>query len=486
MFTAQAIRGLTAPECEGYIAQFDAQISEIEGSKTRLSRADESAIEELREERRQVERQLRRLDMQARTSDKERSVALVGENGVRRLDGTQVPGYHSASRRDHEPADFVGGLRSVAMRQVDSAVKRGLPSEGAETIERLVSIGPEPERSWASRYVTETGSDAYKRAFGLVIQHGESGAGLRFSAEERAAFERVARLRGERAMTLTDSAGGYLVPFELDPAVNITNAGSLNPLPQVCALKTVVSDVWHGINSAGSTASWYAESEEVGDHSPTLSQPSIPNYRMSAFIPWSRDVEADGTNFVAEMSKILNDAAAQLIAQALVSGTGVGQPTGLITALVAAGSPTVVSSATTDVFVSTDVYALQDALGARWQPNAVWLAALPILNKIRQFESSNGNALFATELAAKTLLGRPVHECSQFDGVINATANNYVLAYGDPTQYVITQRLGATVEVIPNLFGDNGRPTYQRGGFMVGRYGADVINAGAWRVLNVT
>jgi hypothetical protein len=57
--------------------------------------------------------------------------------------------------------------------------------------------------------VTDSGSPEYKSAFRKLVVYGEPRAGLEFTAAERAAFERVARLKEEqRAMSLTDRGAG--------------------------------------------------------------------------------------------------------------------------------------------------------------------------------------------------------------------------------------------------------------------------------------
>jgi hypothetical protein len=66
---------------------------------------------------------------------------------------------------------------------------------------------------------------------------------------------------------LTDSAGGFLVPFEIDFSVNITNAGSINPLLQISRVVSTVTDVWHGISSAGPAGrsySWLDQRSRAG------------------------------------------------------------------------------------------------------------------------------------------------------------------------------------------------------------------------------
>ena len=62
-------------------------------------------------------------------------------------------------------------------------------------------------------------------------------------------------------------------------------------------------------------------------------------------------------------------------------------------------------------------------------------------------------------------------------------ANKNLLVYGDFSQYVITQRVGSSLELIPHLFGANRRPTGQRGAWLWARYGADSINDAAFSML---
>ncbi len=80
-----------------------------------------------------------------------------------------------------------------------------------------------------------------------------------------------------------------------------------------------------------------------------------------------------------------------------------------------------------------------------------------------------------------TLLGRPAHELSNMDNAV--AAGKSLLVYGDFSQYVITQRVGSSLELILHLFGANRRPTGQRGAWLWARYGADSINDAAFRML---
>jgi len=65
------------------------------------------------------------------------------------------------------------------------------------------------------------------------------------------------------------------------------------------------------------------------------------------------------------------------------------------------------------------------------------------------------------------------------------TEDNHVLAIGDwRAGFVIADRIGTMIEIVPQVFGTNQRPTGQRGAFMYFRCGSDVVVPGAFRILN--
>jgi HK97 family phage major capsid protein len=106
-----------------------------------------------------------------------------------------------------------------------------------------------------------------------------------------------------------------------------------------------------------------------------------------------------------------------------------------------------------------------------------------IYSRIRQFDTELWGELREERL--RTLLGRPVYEAEDMDGTLTASTTNYIAIIGDFQQgYVIADRIGTTVELIPHLFGSNRRPTGQRGWYAHVRHGAGVVDAGAFRMLN--
>jgi HK97 family phage major capsid protein len=144
----------------------------------------------------------------------------------------------------------------------------------------------------------------------------------------------------------------------------------------------------------------------------------------------------------------------------------------------------VVNTAVNDTLAASDIYAVQSSLGPRFQANAQWAFNFNILNQLRQMETTNGALKFpGLQADPPTLLGRRAWELSTMDGTIDAGQTNAIGIYGDFSNYVITQRVGSSVELIPQIFGSNRRPTGQRGVWLSARYGANSVNDAGFRLL---
>src|SRR5262249_53083946 len=157
-------------------------------------------------------------------------------------------------------------------------------------------------------------------------------------------------------------------------------------------------------------------------------------------------------------TRVILDAAQLLQATAFTTGNGTSAPQGVITG--ATTSPVLTAGA----FASSHVYALQNALPARFSAGARFAANLSVINTVAQFETTNG-ALKFPQVGDGRLLNRPLHELSDMTSDMS-TANSLFMAYGDFKQaFVIADRVGATFELLP-AYGANRRPTAERHAFL--------------------
>jgi HK97 family phage major capsid protein len=303
-----------------------------------------------------------------------------------------------------------------------------------------------------------------------------------WSDAERAAVAEIenTRIRQESraALSAVGTAGGFLIPFFLDPAVIVENAGAVNPFRSICRQELIPSNVWHGVSSQGVTASFSGEASEMTDNSPTFEQPTITPIRATAFVQASWEVAMDAVNLAAEVGMLFSDAKNNLEATKFTTGSGSTEPYGIITrlGLVTASR---VAAQTNGSFGAVDVYSMVNNLPARAQNNAQWMAHWGIANLARQFAGTALNSSFWVDFGQgipSTLLGAPFHQNSAMTASLSAAtaSNDDILVIGDWSKYVIVDRIGMEIVDVPVILGANKRPTGERGWACWWRTGADV------------
>jgi HK97 family phage major capsid protein len=284
-----------------------------------------------------------------------------------------------------------------------------------------------------SRLVLATSSPEYLRAFCKIARAWGQTSGL--TQEEAGAVT--------RAMSLTTTAGGFLVPFQLDPTVIITSAGSTNEVRKAARTVVATDNIWHGVSAGETSWSWDGEGVESSDDASTFAQPVVQIFKGVGFVPISEEALMDEQNVTTEVGRLLASGKETLEAVALATGNGTTAPRGLVTALVADTTP--ITSTTTDVFAIGDVYKLQNALPARFRGMASFAGNNAIYNLIRQFDTAGGAGLW--------------------------------------------ERIGndRPPQLIPQLFDTaNNLPSGKSGWRATFRMGSNLVNAAAGRILNIT
>jgi HK97 family phage major capsid protein len=221
---------------------------------------------------------------------------------------------------------------------------------------------------------------------------------------------------------------------------------------------------------------WDPEETETTDDSPTLLQPTIVCKKGVGFVQVSMELFED-SDIAQQVGRVLADAKAveEGLAFTITQSNG---PTGIITALVAAGGSTVIATGT-NVLAQGDLYANQAALPARWQPNAKWMMSLPILNGYRQLPQATGLNYSIVNDATNppTILGWPVYVNSSMDSTLTGAAADYLVLSGAFENFAIVDRLATTVELVPHIFGATGRrPIGSRGFYMHWRTGSGALH----------
>lgn len=402
--------------------------------------------------------------------------------------------YEVPTVRVAKSADDAFDLRTLSFASGDGEIR----ARALTAIEKMPEV-PDYIRQQASKIVGKlpavvarrvllTGSQAYRTAY----QKAMVGMSMLWTEEERDAFR--------AALSLSDSAGGYAVPFNLDPTIISTKDVTTNPYRRISRVVTGVTDNWNGITTAGVTASFDAEAAEVSDDSPSLSQPSVTAHMARAFARGSIEISGDWAGIENDLRVLFQEAKDDLEGSKFTTGSGTNEPFGIVTALDDGTSE--VDPATAETFAVADVYALMNALPPKYrlatlngdatESRASWLAEVSTYNKIRQFDTGGGAGLWEYLGGGRPakLLGFNAYEASGMRGFGDidtaATAENPILILGDFRNYLIYDRVGFNLEFIPHLFHtSNNLPSGQRGWFAYWRVGADSINDGAFRMLDV-
>ena len=422
-----------------------------------------------------------------------------GRRRARRARGGASSSSAPATRGHIESADAVPAApgqrldytarQQEALRAVEDLYRAAeLPESGILRLEHVVrsdELGDE------CAYIEAASSPAYRSAWGKYIKHGAESFRVNFSEQEREAWlamqeAQMARDFRDRAAGLSGPAGGYAVPVVLDPSVIPVSSFVLNPLRSIARVETVVGAEWRGVTSTGVTAAFQAEAEEVSETSPPLLQPTAHLEMARSFCAFSIEIGQDWAAapgaFETEMAKLFAEAKDELEAEAFLSGTG--HDDNLPEGLLVGATAILETSAATTIGIG-DVYGLKEALPQRFQPRAKFLAADTTLDRVRRLVGPGNTSEPAIwDDAGPLILRKAALEHSQMPSAYASGAS--VLCYGDFTQFVIADRIGMSVELIPHLFGTaRNMPTGQRGLFAYWRTTSKVLAWNAFRTLKL-
>lgn len=408
-----------------------------------------------------------------------KAVAVETPRSTERGSDTGAPAFHRSQDNIYDidairsaasgNEDFSSRLRDNAMRAVEKAkFARSTSREAAQEQVQNLLDNVDNEAGDLAKRMLATGSPVYERAFGKALKSC-SLAGL--TAEE------------QRALSTTAADGGYAVPFQLDPTVILTNAGTINPLRQIARQEQIVGKQWQGVTSSGVTVTRSAEAAEATDGSFTIAQPVVSTNRVTGFVPFTYEIDLEWNQLRSEITRMLADAKEREEATSFTVGDGTGvNANGVVTTL----SGNTVTTAVASTFAAVDLYSLETALAPRYRlgGNAKFLANKSLYQAVRQFDTAGGAQLWERIGAGmpSQLLGYDSYEVSDMASSL-VTGGAKVALLGDFSNFLIVDRIGMNVELIPQIFGPSGFPTGQRGVFAIWMNNSKILNDAAFKLL---
>jgi HK97 family phage major capsid protein len=326
-----------------------------------------------------------------------------------------------------------------------------------------------------ARRIAVLGSEVYERAFAKALSPGFPA----WDEPEKAAITAAREIQVAEARAAGEgsgSIGGYGIPVFIDPSVMLTVQDSAEIWGYAKIVPTT-TDAWKGVSSTGATISFEAEASTVPDAALTLAQPTIPIYKASSVITASIETSQDYPGFVNELGGLFNGAWQDQISNYTAVGSGSSVPLGLFTAMSASTtSPSHITTTTAGQLTGGDVRKVFASLPERYLSNASWLLSPTMRQQISAQAAPDAiSGLPAHDWVPgrpgpggypPLLMGRPVITSSYAPAFTSTTGSANIAVVGDMSRFVIPLRIGATVEVIPEMFdfsGGTGRPTGQRG-----------------------
>ena len=400
---------------------------------------------------------------------------------VRRAEARRVPenifdlgAYRSLAPQDAQHAQ---ALRDGAMFAVERAT---YPHPNAEQddvradLEKLFETIDDPVA--LSRHILRTGSPDYTRGFAKTIGRGSLTQSERFAME-----------LGD------DTAGGYPVPFQLDPTLIRTSDGAINGLRPIARVERITGKEWLGVTATGVTVRRGLEGTVSVASEPVLGQPNLGTVKVDAFVPFTIELGLAWPSILAQMAPILQDAKDEEEASSFIYGDGVDEEPGGLSGTLPDSSRISIGAS----FSSADLYGISGSdanrLPPRWRARARWLGDIGIYNEIRAFAAAeDGSDLWTPSLADGTpdrLLMKPVAEQSTMPSN-SSTDGDDILFFGDFNQFLIVDRIGMTVEVIQHLTQQAtagtgyGVPVGKRGIYAHWHNNARILVPGAFRALH--
>ena len=265
--------------------------------------------------------------------------------------------------------------------------------------------------------------------------------------------EMRAQLAGQAAITAsTGSAGGYFVPVGFYGGKLFQAQKQYDALfdPNVATQISTDTSAPLLISSSDDVENpALILTESSGDSSSDIAIGQINlggySFRTPKLI-FSREFDEDSFWPIAMLLE--KSAATRLsigVSKYLVTGNGIGQPTGIVTACEAAGAIVPAGNPTTLAY--SDLENLFFSVNAAYRTNGTWLVNDNTLQKIRSLTDNNNRPLLDITSDGLTLFGRPVRLSPSLD---NVGVSTYPIIFGDLSYFVVRRVTGGEYALIYN------------------------------------
>lgn len=276
----------------------------------------------------------------------------------------------------------------------------------------------------------------------------------------------------------TDTQGGYLAPEELSTEM-IRELTEYSPIRSVASVRGISSpSVKYPTRDSITNAQWAAEQAPQPESTVTFGQVEIAVHGLKTYVDISNDLLADsGGTAEAEVRMALAEDFGKKEGTAFVSGTGTGQPEGLLTHTGVASF-----AATSATLIKPDeLIKMLYEMPATYRNAGTWLMNGTTLGILRTLKDGDGRFLWQPSFQAgqpETILGRPVLEAVDMPDIAKSATP---ILYGDFSAYRVVDSLSLSILVNPYILATNGVTRIHA----TRRVGGKVIQASRFRKLKM-
>ncbi len=324
--------------------------------------------------------------------------------------------------------------------EIKAEEKQQIREDALKKIPQPAKSKAEPENKVPKQKVTATAE--YKDAFFHAVRGGMSS----LTGEERKVLTNV-------MSTGAENSGMLVMPEEMETSVRALLTKQV-VMRRLASTLTLTADRKIVLASSYGAANWIGENGAYPKVDDSYSTVAIGNHKLGKIILVSEELLHDSEfDLTGLISTSFGRAFSEGEEDAFLNGDGTGKPKGVLvdaqTGITAAAATAITADELLDLFYS---------LKPGYRQNATFLmsdGAEKVLRKLKN--ATTGDYMWQPGLTASqpnTLLGRPV-AVSDFMPTVAAGAK--AIAFGDFSQYTIKDTIGMQMQVLDQLYAENGQ-----------------------------
>jgi HK97 family phage major capsid protein len=342
----------------------------------------------------------------------------------------------------------LGSLDEVIRRNgIDGAAGGGAPESGGqpETRGLIRFCGQELRSIYASPDARQAEDPDLAIAFDAFIRGGER----RLSPEHRQLIERRAQSIG------TANLGGFTVPTDFAAGIEI----ALKAFSGIRQAATVISTgdgralPWPTVNDTAISGAIIAENTADSDQDVTFGQLSFGAYTYtSRLVKVSVELLQDtAIDLGALLARLLGERLGRATSAHYATGTGTGQPQGIVTA-----STLGKAAASATAFTYDEMLDLKHAVDVAYRLNARWALSDAVLKAVKKLKDLEGRPIWQPNIAQAVPATIEGDAYVIDNGLPTAlTTGQKIMLYGDLSKYTIRDVLGYQLVIMRELYAAN-------------------------------